>query len=142
MIEINSSFFIQLINFLLLILILHLFLFKPILKNLNRRDEMMRSLREDTERLNKRAHKLTEDYNAGIANTRKESLEIINKAKSEAAEEQNRVLSEAKENFKNMVDNAKTQIQSESERASLKLKEQVEPLSRFLAKRILGREVN
>ncbi|MBI3814723.1 MAG: F0F1 ATP synthase subunit B [Nitrospinae bacterium] len=142
MIELNVSFYIQLINFLLLILILHLFLFKPILKNLNRRDEMIRSLREDTERLNKRAYKLTEDYNAGIADARKESLEIINKAKTEASEEQNRVLSEAKENFKNMVDNAKAQIQSETEKASLKLKEQVEPLSLFLAKRILGREVN
>lgn len=142
MIEINSSFFIQLINFLLLILILHFFLFKPILKNLNRRDEMMRSLKEDAERLNKRANKLTDDYNEGIANARKESLEIINKAKTEAVEEQNRILSEAKESFKNMVDNAKSQIQSETEKASLKLKEQAEPLSRLLAKRIVGREVN
>ncbi len=142
MIEFNTSFLIQLINFLLLILILHIFLFKPILKNLSKRDEMIRAMKEDAERLSKRAYKLTEDYNAGIANARKESLEIINKAKTEAVEEQNRVLSGAKENFKNMVDNAKTQIQSETEKASLKLKEQAEPLSRFLAKRIMGREVN
>src|SRR3972149_10054808 len=97
MIEFNSSFFLQLINFLVLILILHLFLFKPILKNLNKRNDLIRSLKEDTESLNKKADRLVEEYNISIANTKKESMDIINKAKAEAVTEQNRIISDAKE---------------------------------------------
>ena len=93
MIEFNSSFFLQLINFLVLILILHLFLFKPILKNLNKRNDLIRSLKEDTESLNKKADRLVEEYNISIANTKKESMDIINKAKAEAVTEQNRIIS-------------------------------------------------
>lgn len=142
MIEFNASFFLQLVNFLILILILYLFLFKPILTNLNKRNEMIRLLKEDIERLSKRADRLVEDYNSNIANAKRESIEIINNAKAEAIEEQSRIIQEAKENFKDMVDEAKVQIQGETEKASLRLKQEVEPLSYFLAKRILGREVN
>ena len=142
MIEFNSSFFLQLINFLVLILILHLFLFKPILKNLNKRNDLIRSLKEDSESLNKKADRLVEEYNVSIATAKKESIDIINKAKTEAITEQNRIISDAKEKFSEMVDDAKKQIHAESETAYLKLKEGAEPLSKLLAKKVLGREVN
>ncbi|MEK6590385.1 MAG: ATP synthase F0 subunit B [Nitrospinota bacterium] len=142
MLEFNVSFFIQLINFLILILLLHLLLFKPILKNLKRRNEMVGSLKEGTDSLNKKVDKIVGDYNTNIANVKKESVEMINKAKAEATVEQNRIISEAKEDFKTMVDDAKAQIQAETEKASAKLREDVEPISRILVKKILGREVN
>ena len=142
MIEFNSSFFLQLINFLVLILILHLLLFKPILKNLNKRNDLIRSLKEDSESLNKKTDRLVEEYNVSIATAKKESIDIINKAKAEAVTEQNRIISDAKEKFKEMVDDAKKQIQAETETASLKLKEGAEPLSRLLAKKVLGRDIN
>ena len=142
MIEFNSSFFLQLINFLVLILILHLLLFKPILKNLNKRNDLIRSLKEDSESLNKKTDRLVEEYNVSIATAKKESIDIINKAKAEAVTEQNRIISDAKEKFKEMVDDAKKQIQAETETASLKLKEGAEPFSRLLAKKVLGRDIN
>ncbi len=142
MIEFNSSFFLQLINFLVLILILYILLFKPIVKNLNTREGIINSLKEDTEKLNKKADKLVEEYNISIANAKKDSADIINKAKTEAITEQNKIISDAKEQFKNMVDDAKRQIHTETDKASLELKKGAEPLSKLLAEKILGRDVN
>jgi|SRR3990167_7484669 len=142
MIEFNSSFFLQLINFLVLILILHLLLFKPIIKNLNKREGIIKSLKDETENLNKKSDKLVEEYNISIVNAKNESLNIINTAKAEAIAEQNKIISDAKEIFKDMVDDAKKQIHTETEKASLKLKEGAEPLSKLLAEKILGRDVN
>jgi F-type H+-transporting ATPase subunit b len=112
------------------------------LKNLNKRESIIKSLKDETENLNKKADKLIEEYNISIANAKKESIDIINKAKAEAITEQNRIISEAKDEFKEMVDDAKKKIHAETETASLKLKEGAEPLSRLLAKKVLGREVN
>lgn len=142
MIDFNASFFLQVLNFLILILILHFILFKPVLTNMGKRDGMIKSIREDTEKLSKEVNTLVDAYNSSIANAKKESADIINRAKGEASAEQDIVISNAKEKFKIMVDEAKVQIQAETEKVSSKLEKEVRLASRLLARRILGREIN
>lgn len=142
MIDFNTSFFLQVLNFLILILILHFILFKPVLTNMGKRDGMIKSIREDTEKLSKEVNTLVDAYNSSIANAKKGSADIINRAKGEASAEQDIVISNAKEKFKIMVDEAKVQIQAETEKVSSKLEKEVRLASRLLARRILGREIN
>lgn len=73
MIELNITFFIQLVNFLVSLAIINFFIVAPIRSVLQRRDVEKRGLQEDVATLEQRVQCLMQEYNDGIMASRKDA---------------------------------------------------------------------
>ena len=70
----NSSVFIQIANFLMLLFILNIILYRPIRGILKKRTEEMTSAKNKTEDLLQKADKFSNEYNENLNTTRKEGM--------------------------------------------------------------------
>lgn len=141
MIEINGTFFIQLINFFVMIFFLNHFLFKPILKMAERRDDKMKSLASETAKNKNKTEKTFEEYEAKISEMKKTASVIIVEAKKEAVGEQEKIIKEARTQFSLQIENAKKEIAAETKDAKNRLLRETETISKKIAAKLLGRSL-
>lgn len=141
MIEINETFFIQLVNFLIMVFFLNHFLFKPVLEMVERRNKKMRSLSSDAAKSENNAQKAIDEYDAKMGKMRKETSRILMEARQQAVAEQEKILSSARKGFKSQMEEAIAKIQSESKEASGVLQAEAESISRQMVARLLGRSM-
>ncbi len=142
MIDIDFTFLVQLVNFLVLMFILHAFLFRPVLGILDQREKKVSGLRENAADMDDRSEKMEADFKAKTALARKESMNIIAEMRQEAAAEQEKIVGEAKRIFMKKMDSARSEIKSETEKVSAILKDEASSLARQLASKVLGRGIN
>jgi F-type H+-transporting ATPase subunit b len=141
MVELNETFFIQLVNFLIMVFFLNHFLFRPVMAVVEKRKKRLDSLETDVGGLKEKAEKIVADYEKQLSDIKKETAEIIGKARLEAQEEQNRVVSEARSQFSRQVEDGRLQIRREAEAASSAIKKEAENISGRIASKLLGAEV-
>ncbi|MFQ5559542.1 MAG: ATP synthase F0 subunit B [Nitrospinota bacterium] len=141
MIEINGSFLIQLINFLVLIFIMDRLLFKPILAVIDERNRKVSCLKEETQGFIKKAESLETDFKNKLSEVRKESMEAMDSTRKNALKEAGVITGEAKESFEKTVSSARSEIAGEAERASEVLKKDATLIAKQLVSKVLGREV-
>ena len=101
------------INFLVLVVILNKFLYKPITNILDeRKKEVMRNL-DSAEAAKKEAEKAKEEYLKQLENARKEANEIISKATKLGEETKNEIISEARNEAAKISAKAQEEIRLE-----------------------------
>jgi F-type H+-transporting ATPase subunit b len=127
--------------FVLFLLILTKFAWKPILSAVKARDEMIKGSLESAEKAREEMVKLQSDNEAVIKKAREER-EIILK---EAREVRDKLISEAKgratEEAEKLIEKARTGIESEKRKALSEIHEQVATLSVEIASKILGEKL-
>lgn len=142
MININVTLFVQVINFIVLLLILNAILYKPILSKLREREGQIAGDREKADALDREVASQEAKHQAELANARKkasaEKNDLIAQAKAKEAD----ILGEARKEAAGIVDNMKDQINKEAEEARKKLREDMTPLAQSIAEKILGRAVS
>ena len=141
MIEINHTLFIQLVNFLIMVLFLHFFLFKPIMEVVERRNGKMNSMKNDTAKFLQNAEKAVENYEKKLEEMKKVSSGILHAARQEAMEQQEKILREAREKFTEQIDKAKGEIENQSKKALETLHKEAGKISSSVAQKILGRSI-
>ncbi|MEW6409009.1 MAG: ATP synthase F0 subunit B, partial [Nitrospirota bacterium] len=67
MIELNKWFFIQLFNFLFLLIILNILLFKPILRIIRKRSDAISIALDEAKALREKSERLLAEFNRAIA---------------------------------------------------------------------------
>ena len=139
MIEINWTFFVQLANFLVLIVLLNRFLFKPILKNVEKREARMKEFKLDAEKLNRKTEEMVEEYETKLEEAKKLTSEILHKAKLDATNEQDKVIKEARNEFSSEIDKAMVDIGQYAGNAEKELKKGAEALSKEITSKIMGK---
>ena len=141
MIELNLSFVIQLINFGILVLVLNVFLYKPIRKVLADRRQVIDSAREKTVSVDAEVQGKMAQYEARLqaakteAGTRRaESLKL-------AQVEETAILEKARKQASESLASIRGRVAKEAGEARELLKKQAEVLSGDICEKILGRSL-
>lgn len=141
MIQINFTLFIQLINFLVLLLILNAILYKPVRAKLKERADQMAKDRERARHLEQEVHDQENRHQEELAKARQTAAQEKNALMAEAKKEESGILDKARAEAATIVDNMKAAIQKESEEVRKSLKEDMTPLARTITEKILGRAI-
>jgi len=140
-IQLDYTLLIQMANFLVLLLILNKFLYKPILNLL---DERRRRL-EDSEKLvsdlKEKTSRQWEQYEAELQRARMSALAEREKLKAEGSEAERKLLEEAREQASKLMHEARRRLDEESQKAREVLKAQAQTLGLEMAEKILGRQL-
>jgi len=127
--------------FTLFFLMLKIFAWKPILRAVKSRDEMIKSSLESAENARKEMLKLQSDNEATLRKAREEREGIL----KEARDVRDKMISEAKEKASDeaekLVEKARISIENEKRKAISEIQEQVTTISIAIASKILGEKL-
>jgi F-type H+-transporting ATPase subunit b len=140
-INLNMTLLVQMVNFLILIVLLQRFLYKPLTQFLaTRADGIKRSL-EEAKAAREAAATAQQEYEARIAATRREAAALRESAVREVEEERQRLLKVSRDEAARLLTEAKAQIEQEVKRAKAELRAEVVGLSLGVAERLIGRSL-
>jgi len=141
MIELNWTFWVQAVNFVVTLLFLNHFIFKPILAHMEKREEETKALRDEAEGLRKKGDGALAEYENGVARIRGEAAEAVSSARAVAQEEMTARLAQSKKDFDAEIEKARAGVRAELEAASAALRPEIDRFARSMAGKILGRGV-
>lgn len=141
MIDIDISMVYQLINFLFLIWILNIILYKPIRKILRERQEKLGALEADIKGLTEEVEAKKQEMQVLVQAARSEGYSRKEELKSQGLTTESAIISEVSKKTESEIGKVKSEIASSIDQARQALKTQVAEFSRSLAEKILGREI-
>ena len=141
MLEINSTFFFQLGNFLFLLFLLNIILFRPIRRIMIRRDEEVDSLQKAIEDYQSRCEQNEKNIEDGMVLARKDGFAEKEKFKGAGLEEEKVVLQGANSSVEEKLGKAKSEMEMKMADVRKALEDQVAGFSTELAEKILGRSI-
>lgn len=141
MLKLDWNILFTLINLVIFYLLMKRFLFKPILKVMNERKEMINNQMQQAEDAKNEAFDLKTQYEDKLRSADEESSKIINEAKQAAKTEYGRILDKAGEDAEKMKENARRQISEESERAKRSAREDIASLAMEAAEKVIGANI-
>lgn len=141
MLEINSTFFFQIGNFLLLLLLLNIILFRPIRRIMIRREEEVNSLQKAIEDYQGRSEQNEKNIEEGMVLARKDGFAEKEKLKGTALEEEKAILQGAGSSVEQKLGKAKSEMEMKMADVRKALEDQVTGFSTELAEKILGRSI-
>jgi len=141
MLEINSSLFIQIANFLFLLLILNLILFRPIRRILRQRSDETLTLEKGIEDAEAQAKRAEEGVEKGRIDARKEGFAGKEALKGEGLKKEKDILQEAGEAVESKLEAAKRDMEAKMAAARKALDKEIAGFSRELATKIVGRSI-
>ena len=128
-------------NFLILVLILGKFLYKPFLGILEKRKQTIEDAFTNAEATNRKADEKYEAYTKKLARAEAESREIIKNARLKADDQANMIVEEAKAEAARIKLQAEKEAVREKEKALREVREQIGQLAILAAEQILEKEV-
>jgi len=140
-IELNLSFVIQLINFGILVLVLNVFLYKPIRKVLADRRQVIDSAREKTVSVDAEVQGKMAQYEARLHEAKAEAGARRAEALKLAQAEETAVLEKARKQASESLASIRDRVAKEAGEARELLKKQAEVLSGAICEKILGRSL-
>ncbi|MAP28695.1 MAG: ATP synthase F0 subunit B [Candidatus Marinimicrobia bacterium] len=130
------------LTFLLLLFVLAKFAWKPLLKMLNDREELIRSSLEDAEKAKEKLERLNAEGEAIINQARSEAQSILSEGKAAAAKLKDETLDVAKEQAKQIASEAEKQINIEKDKAIAEIKSEVVNLSMSIAEKLINKNIS
>jgi F-type H+-transporting ATPase subunit b len=137
-----SSFFIQIIAFLVLYLLLSRYAFKPLFGIMEKRRQHVQEQLQTSERSRKEADELMKQQKEALQQARKEAYDIIEQAKTTASRSADDLLAQAKAEASRLKDEAVRDIENEKNKAVAALRSQVSAMSVLIASKIIEKQVD
>jgi F-type H+-transporting ATPase subunit b len=137
MIELNITLFIQLVNFLILLALLNVIIYKPIRGIVKVRQSKMSDDLTEIEQFNDQARTKVEEYQAALDRARREAGEIRESKKKEAVTEEKDILAAAGEEGSKVLNAAREDIQAQSQEARKALSQQVKKYAKQVTDKVL-----
>lgn len=141
MIDINSALLYQLANFLVLLIVLHVVLFKPIRQIMQERELGISSAFGDAKTAQARMQHLLEGYNASLAEAKQKAATTYNAIYQQGLDGQRDMIAAERAKAGEMLDKARAEIFSASATAKADLQKEAERLSQEITSKLLGRAV-
>ncbi len=142
MIDINATFFAQILNFLILVAILRAVAYKPIVRMLQeRQDKIAESLAKADEDVEK-AEAVLKEYQDQLSGARVKAQAILDKASKRAQEEREASVLETKHEIEQMKKAAQAEMQREREQAVEQLRGEMVALSMAAAGKIISKNLD
>lgn len=141
MISINATLIIQLINFLIIVFILNKILFRPILKLLAERDDLIEGTKVRAVELKEKGEEKLLEYNQALDQARRKASESQAEVRKEALAAADTMIQSAMAEEQKIIAQIREEIKAEAEKARMDLKAQAETISNEVSLKILGRMV-
>ena len=132
---------IQIANFLLLIFLLNIIVYRPIRNILGKRKEEMSSAEDLTQTLTQKTAQGSQALEAHITDTRKQGYKERDALKSEGNQEEERLLKDTYSLVQDKIDKARKELEEAKLRARDSLQDEVKGFSVNLVEKILGRGI-
>jgi F-type H+-transporting ATPase subunit b len=139
MLELNKWFFVQMINFLLLLFILNIILFRPILRIFKDRENSTTGFLEDAKAMHREKDDLMTQIDAKLSEARSGAKSIFDGLSDEGKAAQKQVVGSAQNQSVEINKKAREDIQAATERARAALKGDIESFSKKIVEKLVGR---
>ena len=137
MIDLNATFFAQILNFLILVAILRALCYKPVVRMIKAREDKIAESLAKADSDVAEAESLKKDYQAQLAEAREKAQAIVDKAEKVAASNRETSLQDTKREIEQMKKAAQAEIQRDRERAADQLKKEIVALSLLAAGKVV-----
>lgn len=141
MISINATLFVQIIHFLILVLILHLILFRPILKLMGERINHVDKIEKETEDIESKITQLASDRVILEKNTRREAGENRSSFQKEGNEISEKIFQDTREEIAAIRDDVDRDVARQIEEARKSLQREATLLADELTEKVVGRRI-
>ncbi len=132
----------QIVNFVILLILLRLLLYKPILNMLASRRQKIQESLEYAERVKQDAANQQKEFERKLEETRRETQAAAAAAAQVGEKEREAILAQAREEARKLVEQAKDQIEYERKQMMSDLHEQVVNLSLLAAQKVIGQSLD
>lgn len=141
MINLDHTLAIQIVNFLLLILILHFILYKPIIKIIEKRTMMITESGDEVNSLNKSVDEKIEAYEEKLRQARMEAAKQRDALKEGGADRAKQIIEVARNEISETIAGLKAKMEKERDDARTILLEGTRGIAREISEKVLGRGV-
>lgn len=141
MIDLNATFFAQILNFLILVAILRALCYKPIVRMIKAREDKIAESLAKADSDVAEAEELKKSYQTQRAEAREKAQAIVDKAKKVAASNREASIQDTKREIEQMKKAAQAEIQRDRERAADQLKKEIVALSLLAAGKVVEKNM-
>jgi F-type H+-transporting ATPase subunit b len=132
----------QAINFVVMVVILHMLLYKRVLGMLQKRTERIEQSIKDADQVKEQLANAKRDYEAEIGKARQEGAKILAQAQDRAKVQESEIVAEARQEAERIRAEAREQAQRERDQLIGEVKDQLAELVAETASRVLQAEVS
>lgn len=140
-VDVDATFLVQLVLFVLLTLILKPVLFDPMLKLFAERERRIDGAKLEARKMDEKSATALSKYEAEMAKARAAAGADRDKIRAEAVKREQEILAAVRASAQQVLDDGKRAIHEEANRARTALRNDAGNMARELASRVLGREV-
>jgi len=137
-----STFFIQIVAFLILYLLLQKFAFGPLFGMMEKRRQLVKDQIQTAENNRKQSEQLLEEQKLALQQTRKEAHDIIEQAKQIGSKQADEITIAAREEATRVKNEAIRDIENEKNKAVAALRSQVGAMSVLIASKIIEKQID
>lgn len=130
------------VTFILVLVVLWLFAWKPIIQGLDARNEKIQDDLDSSRKLREQAEALMADYKKHLDAAKDQALHIIDEGKKDAEAIRHRILGDAKKEAEEIHNRAVADITQAKTKAIKELEKEVVDLSVAIISKILSRDVS
>jgi F-type H+-transporting ATPase subunit b len=141
MIDFNYTFFYQIANFILLIIILNFILYKPLLKILDARNEKLAASDQEVKDLNAAIEKKVAEYEEKIRQAKMEAMNQRNEIQKDGSDQAKQIIDATRAELAKIMEEFQGKLDQEISQAKLVLKNQSAGISSEIAEKVLGRSL-
>ncbi|MDD2400948.1 MAG: F0F1 ATP synthase subunit B [Clostridia bacterium] len=138
----GSDLLFSMINFLVLLVILNKFLYKPLLSMLDTRKEQISKDLDNAEIAKNEAQQMKEEYIKQMEQAKKDAQAIIDKATGLGEETKESIINQAREESIRITEKAQEMIRLEKEEALGQLRDEVSSLVVLAAGKVIGKTID
>ena len=135
-------FVVQLVNFLIILILLGKFAYKPILNMLDERSAKIKEGLEQSEQAEKRAADIDVEAKKALEEARKEGQLMIAQAKETADKRREEEMAQAKKDAEALLERARGEIQLEKDQAIAQLRKEFADITIFAAGKVINEELD
>jgi F-type H+-transporting ATPase subunit b len=141
MIDFNYTFFYQMANFIILIVVLNFILYKPLLKILDARDEKLAASDQEVKDLNASVERKVAEYEEKIRLAKLEAMNQRNEIQKDGSEQAKQIIDATRAELSKIMEEFQGKLDQEISQAKLVLKNQSAGISSEIAEKVLGRRL-
>ena len=141
MIELNSTVWIQMANFLLLIFILNFLLYKPVLKIIEKRNKKIEKSNEEVMSLNETVERNIAEYEEKIRQAKADAAAQRDEIKEEGTEQGKMITGKVRDEISKKIGDFKADMEKEVDEARGALRDQTRKIAGDISEKVLGRGI-
>ena len=140
-VNIDFTFVLQAINFIILAFVLYRFLFKPLTQFMEKRAEGIRHSLEEAKRARDEVVQARAEYEESLRTARQEAAALRQRMEREIEQERERLVHASREEAQRMITQARSEIEQEVRRAKAELRSEAVNVSLTAAERLVRRSL-